>query len=254
MRPNLERVIRIVLASVCLLMLFSLGAQVFNYTLTVRETRKALALKEKIAPNTDSSIEGVDLSDFADLSKAAMFFPAPPKNQPPPQLTGIIGEYAIINGKMAGEGDDVDGWKVERVGPQKVIAVHGEQREELKPPAGPDNLVIDSRGDKKDVAIDGSKGREGPGGGEGRGRMGRMRPGAPSDESPVSPNPFAPSGSSPVNADNDGSQRQRMAEGFARRSPEEMAKFLSERTGRNVTPEEIQERMEAFRNRRPPQE
>lgn len=271
-RHRLDRMLRIVLALVCCVMLLSLGTQAFNLTSTIREKNRTDFLKQRISPGESSEIKGQDLSEFADLSKAPLFFPAPSKNLPPPQLNGLLGQYAVINGQIAGAGDTVDNWKIDKIENGKVFVVHDEQREELQLQAGSQTLVIDSRGDKKDVSLNQQQqqqpargGRGGQSGGQGRGETQRpqeeknkpekdrsqeeKKPEKKNEESAREENAAAEKQSPqplPSIQEMQSMPRKQLKELLSSHSTEELAEHASKETGRTITPDQIRKIVEAI--------
>lgn len=150
-RHNARRIARLFLLGACLVMAALMARQAFSLAATRHRTTMAAALKEKIAPAGKPDVEGPDMSEYSSLSQAAMFFPKPDNKPQPPSLGGLLGDYAMIDGQMAGVGDTVNNWEVKSIRGATVVVVQGEERHELKLDVGSSSLVIDGRGDKKDL-------------------------------------------------------------------------------------------------------
>ncbi len=263
-RRSLDKILRTILGVLCLVMLISLGAQAFNLTATMHESTAALQLKQKIAPSKSEDIAAADLSQYEKLSEAAMFFPPPSKDIPPPQFTGLMGEYAVLNGKCVAKGDDVDGWKVEDISLEKVIVTHESQRQELTLFNGPKELVIDGRKDKKDVGMDQQAHGQRNGGSGGRGSGGNRSHSsenpAPEQAKANTPEPSGKDKAAEKAAEKAQKKEEKAAAqenksgpmkmtDFEGKSPEEIAKIIKERTGRDVSVDVIRSRMEKMKQK-----
>jgi hypothetical protein len=68
---------------------------------------------------------------LAYITKKGLFAPAPP---PPmlPECTGILGDRTIINNQFKKVGEEIDGWKVERIGTESVTLRRNEDVAELQ--------------------------------------------------------------------------------------------------------------------------
>ncbi len=65
------------------------------------------------------------------ITKKGLFSPAPP---PPmlPECTGILGDRVILNNQFKKVGEEMDGWKVERIGTETVTLRRNEDVAELQ--------------------------------------------------------------------------------------------------------------------------
>ena len=127
--PKLAPAARILLGAACVAMAGLFALRYYQAQETRQLAQEALALKQTIEPLTEPRIDSPDLSDYEALLRAEIFGEIPKEEVQRPQLSGILGEYAILNGRAVRQGQDIDGWKVDRIDVNEVRVTMGDRSE-----------------------------------------------------------------------------------------------------------------------------
>jgi hypothetical protein len=164
---NIQRTLRAILAAACLVMVVSLSAQVYSYRGTARVADHALELKALVTEPQEMEIAARDVSGFESLASSSLFFPPQDRTPPPPQLSGLLGDYALLNGRACAVGDKVGGWVIEKITDSAVVVSLDGKEKTLTAFASRDDLNIDNRPKKEQVDATpgrfvGPEGEEGP--------------------------------------------------------------------------------------------
>jgi hypothetical protein len=185
-----------------------LGALVFytvaGFFMTTAGAELAVARAGKTGAADSNDVEArlTEARSVAEaLKKNNLFAPPPPKQNPVREVSGILGDEALINGKWYKAGASVGDAKILAVGPTKVKVSWNGQEKEFSPigagggPGGP-RLPSGSRG-------------------------GPPRPGGPPSQGPRPGRADGPPGVSPE-------ERASFAEQMQNASPEERRKLTEE--------------------------
>ena len=129
---NLKRAVRFLLGALCAVLLVSLGAQAYSLKSTEEQARKAQELGAAIALSMDSDVEGPDLSRYQNLARSSIFYSQRNKDFKAPQLEGLVGGYALLDGRMHAEGDRIDGWTVAQITENEVVLSREEDGEKFE--------------------------------------------------------------------------------------------------------------------------
>ncbi|MCX7013132.1 MAG: hypothetical protein NTW86_11350 [Candidatus Sumerlaeota bacterium] len=175
---NVVKGLRFFLGAVCALIALALGVQAYSLRSTEQTAQKAVELREQIAPAAAAAVSAPDVDKYKDLAKSNLFYPAQKKEYPAPKLEGLLGGYALIDGRLHGEGDDVNGWKIASISENDIKVQREEDGEKIEQTVklfeDRDTLEIDNRPKNQQHTPD-VKGFSGPEGGDIRSRLAELR-------------------------------------------------------------------------------
>lgn len=127
--PIIQAALIFVLGIVLVWQLLVLGGTIWDYAMVKRSAARWESRIDNAEEKKNKEPES-DKKEYAELKQGGLIgLPKPPS--PPPQLTAIMGEVAIINNQEARVGENAGGMKIVEIQTNKVILEKDGQRSEL---------------------------------------------------------------------------------------------------------------------------